>query len=441
MPSEFVCPSRPALGPGGAVPGHSHYIPEIILYFAAAAAARAIRAIIARDISRTKLVFLFGSKLVTALSDAMRTLPSLLLLCGGYGGTAIEYGSLTGQYGLDYCIAEADTTSDMTASTTMAPLPWTSLAPPYVSATTWATDACEHNPNRADRTEQWVQSASSSTFEPAICLDNPFSKLFVEALHCSKHWQLGSEHLEDMCASPHTTSQAIEHMPQPAPEASFTHSGHFDFPPLRSPLYVHPWSKSQLGSTALTIVGHGTSATTQPPSGLATHPSPPTLLGTLGQCNGNGFLCLQNVSPWNATLKVLPRDHSDTSSAGEADPSCNGTCSSGKELAIYQVLEPLSNGTEAVPLNNGTCGIIWPQSAHDPDAAWNAAMALCVDHLQRRGKRKDWVRYELHWNYLYSNKNCAMVQSAWMGMIWPLFLCIYCVLKQRIISIALRNSL
>ena len=60
MPFEFICPSRPALGPGGAVPGHSHYIPEIILYFAAAAAARAIRAIIARDISRTKLVFLFG---------------------------------------------------------------------------------------------------------------------------------------------------------------------------------------------------------------------------------------------------------------------------------------------------------------------------------------------------------------------------------------------
>ena len=83
-------------------------------------------------------MWLFWIKLVTALSDAMRTLPSLLLLCGGYGGTAIEYGSLTGQYGLDYCIAEADTTSDMTASTTMAAptctLPWTSLAP-YMSAT------------------------------------------------------------------------------------------------------------------------------------------------------------------------------------------------------------------------------------------------------------------------------------------------------------------
>ena len=131
-------------------------------------------------------------------------------------------------------------------------------------------------------------------------------------------------------------------------------------------------------------------------------------------------LCLQNVSPWNATLKVLPRDHSDTSSAGEAEPWCNGTCSSGKEPATYQVLEPLSNGTEAVPSNNGTCGIIWPQSAHNPDAA----KALCLDHLRRRGKRKNWVRYELHWNYLYSNKNCARVWSAWIGMVLPLFLCL-----------------
>ena len=79
-------------------------------------------------------------KTYTALSDAMRTLPSLLLLCGGYGGTAIEYGFLTGQYGLDYCIAEADTTSDMTASTTMAAptcaLPWTNRAL-YMPVTTY----------------------------------------------------------------------------------------------------------------------------------------------------------------------------------------------------------------------------------------------------------------------------------------------------------------
>ena len=75
----------------------------------------------------------------------MRPLPSLLLLCASYGGTAIEYGSASGKSGLDYCIAEADTTSDMTASTTMAAptctLPWTSLAP-YMSATTWAPGVC-----------------------------------------------------------------------------------------------------------------------------------------------------------------------------------------------------------------------------------------------------------------------------------------------------------
>ena len=85
----------------------------------------------------------------------------------------------------------------------------------YVSHHLGAWRVCEHNPNRAEGSEQWVQSVSSSTFEPAICIDNSF----LEDL--SINWQLGSEHLEDMCASPHTTSQAIEHMPQPAPEASF----------------------------------------------------------------------------------------------------------------------------------------------------------------------------------------------------------------------------
>ena len=64
--------------------------------------------------------------------------PGFLLLCASYGVTAIDYDFSTGKNGLDYCIAEADTTSDMTASTTMAAptcaLPWSSLAP-YVSAT------------------------------------------------------------------------------------------------------------------------------------------------------------------------------------------------------------------------------------------------------------------------------------------------------------------
>ena len=52
----------------------------------------------------------------------MRPLPSFLLLCASYGVTAIVYDFSTGKNGLDYCIAEADTTSDMTASTTMAAL-------------------------------------------------------------------------------------------------------------------------------------------------------------------------------------------------------------------------------------------------------------------------------------------------------------------------------
>ena len=49
----------------------------------------------------------------------MRPLSSLLLLCSSYGGTAIDYGSRSGKNGLDYCIAEADTTIGMTASTAM----------------------------------------------------------------------------------------------------------------------------------------------------------------------------------------------------------------------------------------------------------------------------------------------------------------------------------
>ena len=155
----------------------------------------------------------------TYTANAMRPLPGFLLLCASYRVTAIANDFFTGKNGLDYCIAEADTTSDMTASTTMAAptcaLPWWTSLAPYMSATTWAPGVCEHNPNRAEGSEQWVQSVSSSTFEPAICIDNPFLK------DLSINWQLGSEHFEDTCASPHTTSQAIEHMPQPAPEASF----------------------------------------------------------------------------------------------------------------------------------------------------------------------------------------------------------------------------
>ena len=369
------------------------------------------------------------------------------------------YGSLTGQYGLDYCIAEADTTSDMTASTTMAALPWTSLAPPYVSATTWATGVCEHNPMRDEGSEQCIRSASLSPFEPTICFDDPFS----DFLSLFSHFE--PEQREDTCASTHTTSQAMEHALQSAPEASPTYCGQSEFSALRSPaIQVHSWPNTM----ALQLMRHGTlAATTQPHRKPATYMPPPPLLDhpmlpiLLGQCDGHGPLCFQNVSPWNATQKVLeplcngteavplcngtcpsgkefaiyfqngtpwnttlgttpwqkvlPRDHSDTSSAGEA--LHHGTCSSGKELATYQVLETLSSGTEVVPFNNGTCGIIWPLHG-----TTDAAKALCLDHFRRRGKR-DWVKYELHWNYMFSNKNCARVQSTWMGMIWPFFLC------------------
>ena len=36
---------------------------------------------------------------------------------------------------------------------------------------------CEHNPTRAERSEQCVQSVSSSTFEPAVCCDKPFLEM------------------------------------------------------------------------------------------------------------------------------------------------------------------------------------------------------------------------------------------------------------------------
>ena len=61
----------------------------------------------------------------------------------------------------------------------------------YVSHHLWAPGMCEHYPNPAERSEQCVQSASSSTFQPAICLDNPFQKVLA------LNWQLGSEHYED----------------------------------------------------------------------------------------------------------------------------------------------------------------------------------------------------------------------------------------------------
>ena len=95
-----------------------------------------------------------------------------------------------------------------------------------------------------------------------------------------------------------------------------------------------------------------------------------------------------NLHLWQ---KVLPRDHSDTSSAGEAELLRNGMC--GMELVIYQGL-PIHPGHQ------------WLQSADNfiqrrstdgdtqhasPSRIWdNASAALCLDFLRRRGKAS-WV--------------------------------------------------
>ena len=114
----------------------------------------------------------------------MRPLPGLLLLCGSYGGTAIEYGFPSGKNGLDYCIAEADTTIDTTASDIMAPptcaLP--NLAP-YMAVTTYVPGMFEHNPMRAEGSEQYTRPASSSPFEPTIRFDDPVSEFLSLFAH------------------------------------------------------------------------------------------------------------------------------------------------------------------------------------------------------------------------------------------------------------------
>ena len=150
------------------------------------------------------------------LHRSVRNSCKLLLLCESYGGTAIDYGFSTGQCGLDYCIAEADTTIGMTASTAMAPPTCTCIhvvhvhvrlcgqilhpicqSPPMCPAcasTTPLEPKCLNN----------ALSVSPSTFEPAVRADNQLLKIL------SINFELGPEHPEDMhmhmcmCASPHT---------------------------------------------------------------------------------------------------------------------------------------------------------------------------------------------------------------------------------------------
>ena len=93
------------------------------------------------------------------------------------------------------------------------------------------------------------------------------------------------------------------------------------------------------------------------------------------------------------------------SGAGMAEPLSNGI--PGKELAIYSGPQWYYKWLQSA--DNSTDG----DTRHD--LPWirevdNAAAALCLDYLRRHGKGS-WIRDELYWNYLFSNKNCARVWS------------------------------
>ncbi len=212
-----------------------------------------------------------------------------------------------------------------------------------------------------------AQPTASSPLEPASCFDNPF----------------------------------LEH--------------------LRSPLQVHPWPNSLLGSMALPIMGHGTSATTQLHSWLATCLPPPTLLDhpilSTPEPSRNGTFGSTTCSSRLASS----RPASDMSGAGMAEPLSNGI--PGKEPVIYSgpqwYYEWLARYYEWLQsADNSTDG----DTRHD--LPWicevdNAAAALCLDYIRRRGKGSC-IRDELHWNYLFSNKNCARVWSVLSGIALPL---------------------
>ena len=188
MPSEFVCPSRPALGPGGAVPGHSHYIP--LLY---------PQGILSLLVWRFVFWFRVLGKTYTELFSAMRPRPWLLLCVSLHGVAATRDDFPSWKHGLDYCIAEASThhRHDSVDRHGTSNNMWDAIASlaPYMPVSTNVAGMCEYNPIRAERCEQCIQSTSSSPFEPTVCFDNPFLEILSLKL------QLGPEHLEDMCAS------------------------------------------------------------------------------------------------------------------------------------------------------------------------------------------------------------------------------------------------
>ena len=107
--------------------------------------------------------------------------------------------------------------------------------------------------------------------------------------------------------------------------------------------------------------------------------------------------------------------------------------------------EPLSDG-EPVIYSGPQWYYEWLQSADNStdgdtrhDLPWirevdNAAAALCLDYIRRRGKGSC-IRDELHWNYLFSNKNCARVWSVLSGIAFALLVVLCVALYQSVRSV------
>ena len=290
------------------------------------------------------------SVLYTNFFSAMQPRPWLLLCVSLHGVAAIGYDFPSWKHGLDYCIAEADTHHRHDSVDRHAHGTPNNM---------WDADAALLRASPLPQlagAAPGAPTAQSSPLEPASCFDNPF----------------------------------LEH--------------------LRSPLQVHPWPNSPLGSVALPIMGHGISATTQPHSWLATCVPPPTLLGhpilSTPEPSRNGTLGSTTCSSRLASS----RPASDMSGVAMAEPLSDGepVIYSGPQW-YYEWLQSADNSTDGDTRHD----LPWICEAD------NAAAALCLDYIRRRGKGSC-IRDELHWNYLFSNKNCARVWSVLSGIAFAL---------------------
>ena len=136
--------------------------------------------------------------------------------------------------------------------------------------------------------------------------------------------------------------------------------------------------------------------------------SPETML-----CNLDSQLC---PSPADAPFPHVPISHSVPLVPAPAVTAYGLQIEAANPCVPYDVPQFQS-------ANNSTDG---------DTLAYNAAAALCVDHCRRRGKGS-WIRDELYWNYLFSNKNCARVCSVFLGMVIPLGCLLLCLVATALI--------